>query len=361
MKKPTILITSPSIDTSKNIGGISSLTRLLIIHNNYVNYSLTEVGRRDSQKRNVQWILNQVVLIYNYTKKLITNKEIKIVHINIPLSELSIFINLALLTIARILSKKIVVHLRGGSLSLNRNINKLQKETISLCINLADKVLVLGKKEFIFLSRFYKINNSNKISILPNAVEIPKNILPKPRSKDLKIIFIGRIDKQKGLYDILNALETIKNKVQFQYLLAGEGPDKDLYISHCKNILNDKFRYLGVLKSSDKIEFYRNADIFILPSFFEGMPNALLEAMSYGITSIVTPVGSIPEVIINNKNGFIVPLHNDRVISDIIIKLYNNKTLLIELGTAAQKTIYESYSILNYIKKLNNIYFTVQK
>ena len=364
MKKPTILITSPSIDTSKNVGGISSLTRLLILHNNYIRYSLTVVGRKDSQKRNVRWIFNQFILIHNFIKKLLFEKEIKIAHINIPLSKIAIYINFVLVIISKIFNKKIVVHLRGGSLSLNLNVNKLQKAIIGICVKLADKVIVLGKKECFFIFDFYNI--TKKVVILPNSVEIPnfihKNILRDDKEDPpLKIIFIGRIDKDKGLNEILHALKTIKNEVDYQFYLAGTGPDQQYFISKFIHYLGKKFSYLGVLNNLEKISFFQNADIFILPSYFEGLPNALLESMAYGVVPIVTPVGSIPEVVVNNKNGFIVPLNDYNLISSIISLLEKDRVLLKKIGKASHQTIYNSYSINQYIDKLNETYNSLAK
>lgn len=354
-EKPSIIITSPSIDTSQNVSGISSLTKLLIAYNKFANYYLIEVGRKDSQKRNAQWLLNQIVLIYNFSKKLIIEREIKIVHINIPLSKLAIYINFILVIISKIFNKKVLVHLRGGSLSLNKNVNRLEAFTILRCLKLADKIIVLGNKELLFVTQFYGVD-TNKISVLSNAVDTPKNIQRRQKDAALKIIFIGRIDKDKGLEEILSALKALKNKINYHFYLAGTGPDEQKFIPKCMENLGDKFSYLEVLNSTEKIPFFQNADIFLLPTYFEGLPNALLESMAYGVVPIVTPVGSIPEVVIDEKNGFIVPLNDYHSISDKITMLYNDRNLLEKLGKASHLTISDSYSIDVYIRKLNAIY-----
>jgi len=364
MDNPSIVITSPSIDISKNVNGISNLTQLLLEKNKDVNYLHFIVGKNNSQRRNIRWLFNQFTLIFNFYKKLLADKKIQITHINIPLSELSIFINFLLVIIAKIAGKKIIVHFRGGRLSLNRDINFIQKFTIGKSIQLADKVIVLGSKERNYISEFYKITNKEKIAILPNSVDIPKSIhesklLSSKEDKQFKIIFIGRIDKNKGLEELILALEAIKSKINFHFYLAGTGPDEESFVSKCISTLGDKFSFLGVLNSIDKVPFYENADIFILPSYFEGLPNALLEAMAYGVVPIATPVGSIPEVVENNKNGFIIPINNYQEISKRIILLYHDRILLKQLGEASHQTIFESYSIDNYIVKLNKVYDSV--
>lgn len=361
MKKPSIIITSPSIDTSKNVSGISTVTHLLLVKNKCVNYLHFIVGKEDNQRRNIRWLLSQIILIFNFSKKLYVLKKIHIIHINIPLSALSIYINLILIIISKIFNKIIVVNLHGGALSLKKDISKIQKLIIEMCLKLADKVIVLGKKESAFIYEFYLNSKKDNITILPNSVDVPKfihkNNIQNGREKTpLRIIFIGRIDNDKGLEEILLAFKSIKNRVSYHFYIAGTGHDQKTFLSKCIIALGDKFSYLGVLNSVEKVSFFHNADIFILPSYFEGLPNALLETMAYGIVPIVTPVGSIPEVVVDGKNGFIVPLNDYDSIAEKITLLHNDRILLKHMGIASYKTILNSYSIDEYIAKLNTIY-----
>ena len=360
MNKPHILITSPSIDTSVNVSGIANLTRLLLTNNKSVDYKHFIVGKKDSQNRNFYWFFSQFGMLFNFIKVLCFGKSIKLCHINIPMSTLAIYVNFILITISKFFRKKIVIHFRGGSLSLNKNVNIFQKFIISSCIRMANKVIVLGEKEKKFMKIFYKIHENNKIFILPNAVEIPEidfqdNHSLKKEDK-LNIIFIGRLDKDKGLEEISHSLREIVSKVDFHFFIAGSGPDQGWFLDKCKKLIGDNFTYLGVLNQLEKKSFYQRADVFLLPSYFEGLPNALLEAMAYGVAPIVTSVGSIPEVVFNGKNGFIVPLKDHKSISERIKILDNDRHLLNNLSESSYNTILKKYSIKNYIKNLNVIY-----
>ena len=262
-----------------------------------------------------------------------------------------------------VFKKKIIVHLRGGSLSLNVNVNRLQKFVITTCIQMADKIIVLGEKEFQFIKSFYGVIESDKIFILPNAVEIPEldseyNVSIK-KDKGLNIVFIGRLDKDKGLEEILQSLRNILLKADFHFFIAGAGPDQEWFIRKCANLIGENYTYLGVLNNLEKKSFYESADIFLLPSYFEGLPNALLEAMAYGVVPIVTRVGSISEVIIDGNNGFFVPLRDHKSISEILVILNNDRALLKSIEKAAHITMLSNYSIVGYIAKLNSLYSTL--
>ncbi|MEA4985562.1 Glycogen synthase [bioreactor metagenome] len=359
--KPKVLITSPSLDTNKNVGGISNLTRLLIEKNVQIEYNHFLVGKHDAQKRNTKWFFSNVSLLFKYIKQM-RSRDMKITHVNYPLSELSIIINFILTLLSRLYRKRILLHLRGGALSLNEDVNLFQKILIKNSLRIADKIIVLGRKELDFLNSFYNIK-LDKIVVLPNSVYVPSNnYVAKSLSLmtddvfTFNILYIGRIDKKKGLKELLETFNFIKDNNCFKFYLAGTGEEKDWFIGECTRILGDKFEYLGVLNYAQKQVIFKEMSIFVLPSYFEGLPNALLETMAYGIVPIVTPVGSIPEVVHDDINGFIIPKNDSLSLVKKLLLLFENKTALIRLSKEAHKTISSDYSIDEYIKKLNTLY-----
>jgi glycosyltransferase involved in cell wall biosynthesis len=363
MKKLKILITSPSLDTTKNIGGISNLTKLLIEKNEEVEYKHFVVGKTDQQKRNVKWFLSQFNRLYKFYRT-IKRESIDVVHLNYPMSPLSVIINLFLSIIAnKICRIDTIVHLRGGALSLDNKIPHYQKLIIVSCLKQASHIITLGEKEKHFIADFYNVNESC-IFVLPNAVEVPdfdrietrfQNSLNNSRA--INMLFLGRIDKNKGLNEIIEALEILNADHNFIFHIAGTGEDINEFVLNCENILKKKFIYHGVLGYESKKEIFLKSDIFLLPSYFEGLPNALLEAMAYGLTPIVTPVGSIPELVIDNQNGLIVPIKNSKGIVEKIEYLFQNPHEIKRLGTNAYSTIKTDYLLETYIQKLNNIYY----
>jgi glycosyltransferase involved in cell wall biosynthesis len=100
----------------------------------------------------------------------------------------------------------------------------------------------------------------------------------------------------------------------------------------------------------------KKCDIFLLPSFYEGLPMSLLETMSFGQVPIVTPVGSIPMVIIDNVNGIFIRLKNTEDIVNAVTELKKNKNFTTTLSQKAKETIIEKFDDKKYIGKLNTMY-----
>jgi len=346
-----ILITSPSIDPTQNVGGIANLTKLTIENNKEVDYDLFVAGRKDSDNRGIVWFFNQFLILIRFYKQIKSNKYNNI-HINMPQEKMAIIRDFAFAFLCTLTKKKYIIHIRGGSYSKKYNIPKFYKFFIHKTLKNSTLVITLGEKEKEFINSFYSINK-NKIHVLPNCVLIPKEI-KKTINDNINICFLGRLDKNKGLIEIIDSLSSIKEN--FIFKVAGDGPERDWFLNICEERLKNKYTYLGVVSGKNKEKLLINSHIFLLPSYFEGLPNSLLEAMSYSNACIVTPVGSIPELIKHNENGLFVDVKNSKQISDSILRLVREEGLYDTITNNAYKTIAQKYSLDNYIVKLNNIY-----
>ena len=173
-----------------------------------------------------------------------------------------------------------------------------------------------------------------------------------------KFLFLGRLGKRKGAYDILKAIEELNNEdVKIKCYMAGDG-EIDIFreIIDKKN-LNDCVEVIGWVDNIEKIKLLRDVSTVILPSYNEGLPMSILEGMACGKAIISTNVGAIPEVVIENENGIIVEPGNIEQIKDAIKKIISNDNKLSDISLNNIKKIDEKYSR----KKMHNIlnkYFT---
>src|ERR1035437_3094224 len=349
-----ILITSPSFNVDENIGGISSFTKLLIENNHLIEYVLFIRGKKDFERRGFIWLIRQPFVLLNFITILINEKSIRIVHINMPLDSIGIIRDSLLVVIASCFRKKVILHFHGGNYNINKKIPFFLKIFLIVSILLSQKIITQGKKEQEFFIEHFNMDPGN-IIFIPNSVKIPTSSLFKSKSL-LKILYLGRIDKNKGLKEITLALEQLKNKIDFQFIIAGDGPDKDDFIGDCQRRIPDNYHYMGIISGKKKEMVLDEANIFLMPSYYEGLPYALLEAMAYKLVPIVTPVGSIPEIVEDNKNGFLVPVYNYEAIINSIIELDENPKKFEELGQNAYETIKSDYSLSSYLNKINAVY-----
>ena len=125
----------------------------------------------------------------------------------------------------------------------------------------------------------------------------------------MRFVFTGRITREKGVFDLLEVMSDFGLNKESELLLAGEGPDfkacQAFIITHqIKNV-----KLLGTLAKNEIRDLLESSSVLVLPSYHEGFPNSILEAMAVGLPVIATAVGAIPESIQNGKNGIVVKPH----------------------------------------------------
>ncbi len=185
------------------------------------------------------------------------------------------------------------------------------------------------------------INSQLQIKTIYNGIDILK-FKPgiKPVFNNLKIICSARLIKRKGQYTLLDAISNLKNEgILTDVDFVGEGDEKNAYIKYAteKNVLKQTV-FSGYVPREKMPEKYQNADIFVLPSYNEGMSNALLEAMACGLPVVVTNVGGTEELI-DDSNGFIFKAGNSNALTDILKHISENKEKLISLGQNSRKKV----------------------
>lgn len=355
-KLKTVVIACPSLDLSKNIGGISSVASFLIKHNCFYHYSHFEIGKYDNEKRTLSYIFRIAKIWISWFFLVLRRKDF-LIHFNFALEKRSIIRDSPLILFAQLLKKPLVLHIHGGLF--------LEKEDIPLWVGYILRLVLGSKKPKIVLSNSEKNIISQKyhaknVHVLPNSADIGDAMtFRKAFNSDsqIKLLYIGRITKAKGIEYIYQALRVLKeSKVPFKFILAGNGEDKDEYLRKFSESIGNAFEFRGVVSGNGKMNLLKECDVFILPSLYEGLPVALIECMAFSIVPLVTDVGSVKSIVDNGKNGIILGLHSYEDILKAIIKLENDKSLLKELGTNAQKTIFENFNPEIYITKLNDIY-----
>lgn len=169
--------------------------------------------------------------------------------------------------------------------------------------------------------------NKNKIVIIRNPVflNVKKNILQSYKSSDCKtFITVGNLRREKGHLRILDVIFKLKGKLNFRYLIIGDGVMRPLIEEKIKNLqLESEVILVG--HKADVGQYLFDADLFLQGSYYEGFPNALLEACAYGVPIIAYDVpGGTKEIVINDFNGFLIKNDDSTLFANTIIHSINH-------------------------------------
>lgn len=201
----------------------------------------------------------------------------------------------------------------------------------------------------------------NKLNIIPTGTNLyakpAKNIRKKykiPKTTPI-ILFVGMLIDRKGVDIILRTINNIRDET-FKLVIVGDGPNSNEYKKYVKqHKLQTKVIFTGFRK--DVSDFYNSADIFFFPSKGEGMPGAIMEAMSFGIPIITSKIpGTID--LVNNKSAILVDLSNENQFTVKLKELLNNKTLRRKLSKKS-KTQIKEFTWEKVISRYEQLYLNV--
>jgi len=272
--------------------------------------------------------LNSLYIISSllcYILILTFDRRIRIIHIH-GASYNSFYRKYIFFKISQLFKKKTIYHIHGGEFHIFfENSSKTIQKIVRDFIENADYVICLSEwwKRY-FISTF----NIRKIEIVPNVVIPPtsdKNKNDKGADGLLTFLFLGYVGEHKGVWFLLDVLrdniEQIKDKAKFY--IGGNGEINVLKSKIKEYNLDGIVEYIGWVTNDKKNYYLRKADIFLLPSYNEGLPISILEAMSYKLPILSTNVGGIPEVV-SHENGILITPGNTTELKDAIHFFLNN-------------------------------------
>ena len=349
-----ILITAPSLETYENVSGISSVVSRIIERGKSEFYHFP-AGRRDGEKIGVSWFFRQILAAPRFRRE-IRDKQIDVVHINTALAPLSIMRDAAL---ARSANRPVLLHLHGGRFFTQKFDNSFFERLTGKMLQYAKVVVVLSEIEKKFIEKRWK---NLDVRVLENAVAIDEVQTRKPDVNERTMIFLGRLHEDKGLREITQACRILKNEnFQFNFKCFGAGEAKDFFVAEMTKILGGKFFYGGIASGAEKWRAFAESDIFLLPSRYEGLPVAMLEAMAAGCVPVVSEIGSIGLVVKNGVNGFLIEPGNVPQSVEKLKVLLSDKVGWENLRRRARETVEEKFNFEDYIKKLENIYAEINE
>lgn len=274
-----------------------------------------------------------------------------LVHIHMA-SDVSIYRKIPFICITKIFRKKLVIHQHGGNIKhfFYTECGEKKRQFIKKMLQKADSFWVVAS----YLEDIFKeIVSEEKIVVLSNAIEIPERISHNYKKQDL--LFLGRLCKEKGISELLDAVRDLKQEFpDLQLYLGGVWAEESL--ERKAKACDEYVHYLGWIGAKEKEKYLQMCNIFVLPTYFEGLPMSLLEGMAYGCACVATEVGGIPLVMTNRENGLVIPAKDVKALKDSLRELLQSQKLQEVLGKNARKTVEENYEINTCVDRIVQMY-----
>jgi glycosyltransferase involved in cell wall biosynthesis len=225
-----------------------------------------------------------------------------------------------------------------------RSLGRAGRGLVRRALNAADLILVLSPQ---WRERFEALALRAPVAVLPNAVEPPApSDLPPFRDRRPAALTLGRLGQRKGTYDILLAAPAIvAHCPAAQFWLGGDGELERVRTAAQAAGLETHVHLLGWVAGQDKTERLLAARLFLLPSYHEGAPVAIIEAMAHGLPVISTPVGGIAEQVEDGVTGFLVQPGDTAMIAERVRLLLDDVSLAERMGARGRERVLRHFTI----------------
>ncbi|WP_138497559.1 glycosyltransferase family 4 protein [Nostoc sp. PA-18-2419] len=247
-----------------------------------------------------------------------------------------------MIILAWVFQKPIIIHAHGSQFHIFfAGLPKYFQQLLSWIFGKCQKLIVLSES----WKNFYIKNlglKPEQVVVLYNPVKVPVEVPPRSDSEKVNLLFLGRIGQRKGAFDLIKAfsLLPIEYRNRANLIMAGDG-DLEQADNLIKTLnLENYIKLPGWIGSDERDILLTQADVFVLPSYNEGLPLAMLEAMAWELPVIVTPVGGIPEIVTQSQNGLIVNPGNIEELSSAVKSLIENEILRLSLGEKARISVF---------------------
>lgn len=189
-----------------------------------------------------------------------------------------------------------------------------------------------------------RFDASNPIEVIPNGINSARFYPTERERAPARLLFVGRLVYQKGGDVLIDALANIKS-LDWELTIVGDGPRKQDWVNQAARLgISERLHFPGWLDKSDLLEQYQKANIFVLPSRHEGMPNVVLEAMGCGLPVIATRIAGSEDLVLDGTTGYLIEPDDPQELSEALVRLIAHKEDIQRMGEASRTRVIESFS-----------------
>ncbi|WP_439538001.1 glycosyltransferase family 4 protein [Methyloversatilis sp.] len=282
---------------------------------------------------------------------MLCRRDVSLVHVHMS-SRASFWRKAAYLLLARAFCVPTIIHLHGSEFAIfyESECGALGQNAVRWFFDGAGSVIVLSETWRKWVCAIS--SNKNVVCIYnPVVVHDIQDSLKRDRNT---ILFLGRLGQRKGTYDLLRAAALIDKP--FRLILAGDGDLAEVRALAEELKIAEKVDIAGWIRGDEKTALFERSSIYVLPSYNEGLPMGILEAMSHGLPVVSTPVGGIAEAVTNGVEGFLVTPGDVTDLADKLGRFLDDDDLRRKASVAARNKVVSTFSVEHILPRVEEIY-----
>lgn len=266
----------------------------------------------------------------------------------------------AMAWVARLFGVPALVFPRGAGLIDIAAKSNLQRSWIRCALRGATHFLCQGPAWQRFAVDVIGFSPS-RAPIVPNwtasehLLAIGRNRLSPGGRQTIRILFLGWLEREKGIFELLQACAALSDSYAFELTIAGRGRAEETAVDCVRRSpLSGRTQFVGWVGAAERDRLLGASDVLILPSWAEGLPNAMIEAMAAGLAVVVSAVGNVPDVVTDESEALLVPPQNVAALQAAIQRLLDDRVLLVALAARGHAFVNRFYAVEPAVKALSD-------
>ncbi|WP_045216485.1 glycosyltransferase family 4 protein [Desulfonatronovibrio magnus] len=354
-----IIITFSSF---QGLGGVANYYKILLPYLVDKQFSIKyfESGSVKGKGRFAHFISDQ----FRYRRLLKTN-DIHLIHINPSLNFKSFVRDSLFILQAKKNGLPVLVFFRGWDELFAKYIASYFLSIFGYTFGKADAFIVLASE---FKKKLRKWGVTGPIYLqtttvdpdLLNGFNIEQKMLNLKANKLLRVLYLARIEKAKGIFETVDAVKCLVDKgLQIKLSIAGDGPALEKLQSYVQDLElpPGTIKFLGYVRGNDKAVAFSEHDLYCFPTYYgEGMPNSVLEALAFGMPVITCPVGGLVDIFQDGVMGAFVAPGDANAIADKFLAFTSDREALAKISKFNHKFAQEHLMAPKVVKNLLEIY-----
>ncbi len=350
-----VLLTTPALERG---GGVAHCCRVLRPHlSPSIEYLI--MGERNPGERGVR-CCGRMLRDYRHFCRRLRSGPCDVVHLNTSLAPKATIRDGLFLLLAKWFGKKVVVFWHGWDPSCEEAIRRRFLFLFRWVYFRADACIVLATQ---FQSVLRELGYDKPIYL--QTMVVPDEVFAladgqrahRTRHDAANILFLARVVKAKGIYEAIDAFRIVQAKhSSVRLTIAGDGSELKAVKEYVRAQNIGGITFLGWVRGPSKLEAFANADLYLFPSYHEGMPNSVLEAMACGLPVVTRPVGGVRDFFENGRMGFLTESKEPQVFASLVEDLAVDEPLRRQMGNYNRTYAYDRFRGSQVAKRLTDIY-----
>lgn len=290
-----------------------------------------------------------------FLKQILCNRP-DIVHIHSSFGP-SFYRKMPFILLSSLCRIPVVNHIHGAEFdAFYEQASAGKKRLVRAVYNKCSRLLVLSEE---WKKRMGRMVPEERILVVENYCVIPE--APYDKGRDgRQVIFVGELGARKGCYDIPDIWERVVKEVpSARLVMAGDGEMEQVKEGFARKGLLSQVTFPGWVRGKKKARLLERSAVFLFPTYNEGMPVAVLEAMSYGMGIVTTAVGGIPKLIHDGENGCLREPGETEAMAQAVVRFLVDPDSRKACGQSAREHVVRYYSLETHLEKLYAVYESV--